>query len=72
MKRTCIKSLYKSTYLANAFVEGRTYEVVETDKFYVWIKDETGRPFNFRTGAIDETSHIVGRATTYAEAEYFA
>jgi hypothetical protein len=42
----CRKSLFKSTYRKNAFTKGRKYEVVSEDD-YVWVRDNTGRPFTF-------------------------
>jgi hypothetical protein len=58
-KVVCRKSLYKSTYRKNAFSKGRSYEVVEQEKFRIWIKDNTGRPFNFATpDAPEKTEYL--------------
>lgn len=41
----CKQDLYKSTYEGNAFVAGKTYEVVERDERGTFLRDEEGRSF---------------------------
>ncbi len=46
-KLRCIKSLYKSTYRGNAFVEGKEYEIASEEPNTVYVYDEHGNSFNF-------------------------
>ena len=43
----CKKSLYKSTYKANAFIEGNVYKILDEDDKTIFIEDETGDAFSF-------------------------
>jgi hypothetical protein len=43
----CKKTLYKSTYKGNAFIEGRFYFQLKEDKEFVQMEDETNRAFDF-------------------------
>lgn len=46
-KVKCIKSLYKSTYLKNAFTKGKEYSIVDKDKDMFYLIDNNGNEFNF-------------------------
>ncbi len=57
MTLVCKKSLRKSTYRGNAFVKGRSYEVIREDD-YVWLRDEHEQEFNFARQA-DYISYLL-------------
>lgn len=44
--RKCKKSLHKSTYGGNAFTKGKTYDIIEEDEFFFYIKDNKGWEFS--------------------------
>lgn len=44
---TCKNDLYKSTYRGNAFDKGKSYEVIDEDERFFWIKDNNGKEMNF-------------------------
>lgn len=49
----CKKSLYKSTYLKNAFTKGKRYEFIREDDL-VWIRDSMGREFSFARASAEK------------------